>query len=381
MAKARRKMRRALMKKMRKGSLSPAEYRELKSLDREVNRANRQAAGIGGAGLAAALALASKTGALKEGKDALGDFLDERAGIREERKGQKAIEKEEKREAKERAEDEADLSRRASAAARSEERDAERELKELRKAQGEYEDMLDDEARAEEKERYAEGRQDMREARQEMREERRAQRKADAGFDPYIEAVRNMDGSVAVGPANEKQDIRERRQEEMEQRREDRLDRRLERRGGFDPRTGEYVDSAKQRAADEEFDREFDESLPDAEVMEIARLYNEGKREEAERLAAQVLTPGVGRARSSGEMVTFPDVDVRMAPGRVVEPLRGDLPSGSSDYRGGFDTSGELPEFSSSSLRRSDGPRVDNAYGGNTPFLRKMRDRIRKKFR
>ena len=28
-----------------------------------------------------------------------------------------------------------------------------------------------------------------------------AQRKADAGFDPYIEAVRNMDGSVAVGPA------------------------------------------------------------------------------------------------------------------------------------------------------------------------------------
>ena len=108
MAKARRKMRRALMKKMRKGALTPGERRDLMELDREVNRANRQAAGIGGAGLAAALALASKTGALKEGKDALGDFLDERAGIREERKGQKAIEKEEKREARERAEDEAD---------------------------------------------------------------------------------------------------------------------------------------------------------------------------------------------------------------------------------------------------------------------------------
>ena len=30
---------------------------------------------------------------------------------------------------------------------------------------------------------------------------------------------------------------------------------------------------------------------------------------------------------------------------------------------------------------RMDGPRVSNEYGGNTPFLRKMRDRIRKKFR
>lgn len=74
MAKARRKMRRALMKKMRKGALTPGERRDLMELDREVNRANRQAAGIGGAGLAAALAVASKAGA----GDALGDFLDER---------------------------------------------------------------------------------------------------------------------------------------------------------------------------------------------------------------------------------------------------------------------------------------------------------------
>lgn len=74
MAKARRKMRRALMKKMRKGALTPGERRDLMELDREVNKANRQAAGVGGAGLAAALAVASKAGA----GDALGDFLDER---------------------------------------------------------------------------------------------------------------------------------------------------------------------------------------------------------------------------------------------------------------------------------------------------------------
>ena len=61
-------------------------------LDREVNRANRQAAGIGGAGLAAALTLASKTGALerKVRTHSVSSWTT-RAGIREERKGQKAI--------------------------------------------------------------------------------------------------------------------------------------------------------------------------------------------------------------------------------------------------------------------------------------------------
>lgn len=315
-------MRRQLMKKMRKGSLTPSERTELKELDREVNRANRQAAGVGSAGLAAALAIASKTGALERGKDALGDFLDERAGIREERKGQKAIEKEEKREAKERAEDEADLSRRASAAARSEERAdarAEREkqveLKELRKAQGEYEKMVE----KEEKER--------------------------------------------------KKD-------------EEKLDKRLEKRGGFDPRTGEYVDSAKQRAADEEFDREFDESLPDAEVMESARLINEGRLEEAERLASQVMNP------DESAMKRFRDRS-------AVQALRGGrftrdrtlpidlLPfdSTTSDYTGGFETTGNRREFSSEDLSRRDGPRVNNAKGGYTPFLRSMRDRIKRRFR
>ena len=74
MARARRKMRRNLMKKMRKGMLTPSERTELLDLDREVNRLNRQGAALGGAGLATALAIASKGGA----GDALGEFLDRR---------------------------------------------------------------------------------------------------------------------------------------------------------------------------------------------------------------------------------------------------------------------------------------------------------------
>lgn len=79
-------MRRQLMRKMRKGSLTPSERTELRELDREVNRANRQAAGVGGAGLATALAIASKTGALGEGMDSLGEFLDNRKKIRTDKK-------------------------------------------------------------------------------------------------------------------------------------------------------------------------------------------------------------------------------------------------------------------------------------------------------
>ena len=82
MARARRKMRRKLMKQMRKGSLSAAERRELLELDREVNRANRQGAAIGAAGLGTALAIANRAGA----GEALSDFLDERQEKRTEKK-------------------------------------------------------------------------------------------------------------------------------------------------------------------------------------------------------------------------------------------------------------------------------------------------------
>ena len=74
MARARRKMRRKLIKQMKKGHLSAAERRELLDLDREVNKANREGAAIGAAGLGTALAIANKAGA----GDALGEFLDKR---------------------------------------------------------------------------------------------------------------------------------------------------------------------------------------------------------------------------------------------------------------------------------------------------------------
>ena len=249
--------------------------------------------------------------------------------------------------------------------------------------------MLDDKARAEEKERYAEGRQDMREARQEMREERRDQRKADSGFDPYIEAVRNMDGSVAVGPANESQDIRERRQEEMEKRREDRLDRRLERRGGFDPRTGEYVDSAKQRAADEEFDREFDQAFPDEEVLaegqamidrampNLSALNRSGWRVPSGTPLADQAGP---RAVEQDEMPD-PDSPVMTRQGMDLDTMirlggRG-RSEGDRDAGPAADLSDYSPEEIESLIRYD----LRQADGGTTPFLRKMRDRIRKKFR
>lgn len=300
-------MRRQLMKKMRKGSLTPSERAELKELDREVNRANRQAAGIGGAGLAAALAIASKTGALERGKDTLGEFLDQRAEAREDKKELKAKEK---------------------------------ELEVLREAQGEYEDMLDKKAKLKE----------------------RADARAEREKQVELKELRKAQGEYEKMVGKEK---------EKRKKDEKKLDERLEKRGGFDPRTGEYVDSAKQRAADEEFDREFDESLPDAEVMEAARLYNEERRQRAEELGAQVLTP------EEQQMERFRN---RTA----VQDLRGDrsdLPLGDTDYTGGFETTGNRREFSSEDLFRTDGPRVNNAKGGYTPFLRSMRDRIRKKFR
>ena len=72
-------MRRQLMKKLKKGYLTPGEREDLMQLDREVNRANRQAAGMTGAGLGSALLIASKMGA----GDALGDWLDTRQNKKE----------------------------------------------------------------------------------------------------------------------------------------------------------------------------------------------------------------------------------------------------------------------------------------------------------
>ena len=83
MARARRKMRRQLMKKMKKGYLTPGEREELKDLDREVNQLNRRTAREVGLGGAAALYAAKQTGALDKAGDALGQFLDERQAKRD----------------------------------------------------------------------------------------------------------------------------------------------------------------------------------------------------------------------------------------------------------------------------------------------------------
>ncbi len=56
MAKGRRKLRRSLIRKMRKGYLTPGERSELRDIDREVSELNRKAARNVAAG-AAALAL------------------------------------------------------------------------------------------------------------------------------------------------------------------------------------------------------------------------------------------------------------------------------------------------------------------------------------
>jgi len=376
---------RGLRKQARKGSLTSRERDLLLDQEKKFRKARRRSAPAVGAGLAGAAALLGTSagqqvlenigGGIRGVRDrALDARLDRRVARADARTKEEIAELE-------RAEAEGDLSRSDSAAARSEELADERAEREEEVQRKREEDEFY-------KNLYKEGRQDMREARQEMREERRAKRKSDDGFDPYIEAVRNMDGSVAVGPANEEQGIRERRQEEMEERRErreeereqreeKRLDRRLERRGGFDPRTGEYVDSAKQRAADEEFDREFDESLPDDEVMEIARLYNEGRREEAERLADEVLTP------EQQQMERFRNRS-------AVQALRGErsvLPMDASDYRGGFPTTGQIREFSSEDLERQDGPRVraeggtvKYARGGVSPMVNDLRRKIARKY-
>lgn len=399
MAKARRKMRRALMKKMKKGSLTPGERRDLMELDREVNKANRQAAGAAGAGLGAALAIASKTGALDRAGDSLGAFLDSRAEVRGERRAERA----EEQERKERERDEAELSKRAAAAEKSAEREQERERK----------------------------------------EQERAARRAEPAPepDPYLEAVRNMDRSLPVGPANEDQGVQGRRQAALAERRarkdaerenEENLrdldparranrlqneeaetsddlvidrdlysrdQRRQMRRSGFNPETGEYLPTRAELERDEQDQREFDESISDAELLEAARLYNEERRPKrrAEELGSEVEKPEVSTGLWPGETYVpgMTDSVYLTEDEWLGHPEQWKWDEGSleryfmaknagenqADYTGGFETTGNRREFSSEDLSRRDGPRVNNAKGGYTPFLRSMRQKLRKRFR
>jgi len=92
MAKARRKLRRQLMKKAKKGYLTPGEREDLMQLDREVNKANRQAAAVGVPALSAALAMAARSGALYGMGDSLSGFLDDMKERRERKEEEEPIE-------------------------------------------------------------------------------------------------------------------------------------------------------------------------------------------------------------------------------------------------------------------------------------------------
>ena len=92
MAKARRKLRRQLIKKARKGYLTPGEREDLIQLDREVNKANRQAAAVGVPSLAAALAMASRSGALSGMGDSLSGLVDNMKERRKKKEEEKPIE-------------------------------------------------------------------------------------------------------------------------------------------------------------------------------------------------------------------------------------------------------------------------------------------------
>lgn len=384
MAKARRKMRRALMKKMKKGSLTPGERRDLMELDREVNKANRQAAGATGAGLGAALAIASKTGALDRAGDSLGNFLDSRAEAR----GQRRAESADIQEEEERARDQAELSKRASAAEESERPTAKESNRSNRSNRSDREaenarlhgfDSVD-EMNAFYKDFYAEGEEDMKDAKRELKEQELADME---NYDPYIEAVRDMNGAavkeLAYGPANMDQGVQARRQADLAKRRArkdaekaqrdaeieneeilrdqdpalranrlqneraetsddlvidrdlySRDQRRQMRRSGFNPETGEYLDSAEQIAADEKFEQDFDQEFPDSEVL-------------AAGLAS-------------------------------IDPALPNLAAYNRRQAERFRKSG-IP------LAQQAGPRVENEYGGYTPFLASMRQKLRKRFR
>lgn len=358
MAKARRKMRRALMKKMRKGALTPGERRDLMELDREVNRANRQAAGIGGAGLAAALTLASKTGALKEGKDALGDFLDERAGVREERKDrrdQKAIEKMEREmgvrlsegadriEEEEREEDRQKLLARADEFERQERERVTKPVTDVDFGMG-PEGPTRDEFDAYRRQRAEELGSQV--------DTPRVYTKEEDGVDKtYVSGVNTLlpDEEDALGfPGQFKWD---------------------------DPSISRYVMArdAGENQTDYTggFETTGESSLPAGPINEPAFT--------SEDLMRAVREDGP-RAEEGREMPD-PDRPVMTRHGMDLDTMiRMGARGGSEDDREAG-LAADLSDYSPEEIQALFRPDLRQADGGNTPFLRQMRDRIRKKFR
>ena len=282
MSRARRKMRRKLMKQMRKGSLSAAERRELLELDREVNRANRQGAAIGAAGLGTALAIANKAGA----GDALSDFLDERKEKRTEKKKAKFQDKSQKAGDK--------ISDQVKEDAKKELMDSlpkDRSGVSIRDMEiAEMQDIKEDEENFEDK--------DMNDTLIQYQMEK-------------AKATSIPDGPVGPDRSNE----------------------------GFQ--------EAQRVQAEREAMQEFRDSAPtEAEETAARRQRLLDERMMQDDMGNMEMIVGPGREQGFDDPIGL-----------------GAMPAGSG-----------IPF-------RMDGPRVSNEYGGNTPFLRKMRDRIRKKFR
>tara|TARA_R100001440_G_scaffold60576_1_gene80405 strand:+ start:730 stop:1725 length:996 start_codon:yes stop_codon:yes gene_type:complete len=331
MSKARRKMRRALMKKMKKGSLTPSERRDLMQLDREVNKANRRSAGIGGAGLAAALAIASKTGALEKGKDALGEFLDTRKARKE---GQDIAEAKLDMEMMSREDlmdglpkDSPDPSK----------RDKKKRMKDAEEAaalglnieQGE-EDFVDEVLDAD-LEKYREGRMN------DLEQAIQSNAALASMFGRSVAPPSDVQpGMFDAGEGTTFDDLPKTRE--------------LMVRGEAGP-TGDnagFVEAERVQAA-----REAMQDFRDSEPTEAEERAARRQRLLDERI--------LERMRDKGNM------EMIVGPGREQgfdDPIGlGAMPAGSG-----------IPF-------RMDGPRVSNEHGGNTPFLMQMRDRIRKKFR
>ena len=282
MSRARRKMRRKLMKQMRKGSLSAAERRELLELDREVNRATRHGAAIGAAGLGTALAIANKAGA----GDALSDFLDERKEKRTEKKKAKFQDKSQKAGDK--------ISDQVKEDAKKELMDSlpkDRSGVSIRDMEiAEMQDIKEDEENFEDK--------DMNDTLIQYQMEK-------------AKATSIPDGPVGPDRSNE----------------------------GF--QEAQRVQAAREAM------HEFRDSEPtEAEETAARRQRLLDERMMQDDMGNMEMIVGPGREQGFDDPIGL-----------------GAMPAGSG-----------IPF-------RMDGPRVSNEYGGNTPFLRKMRDRIRKKFR
>lgn len=310
-------MRRKLMKQLRKGNLSPAAKRELMELDESVTADNRRRLGRGALGLGAALAIASKTGALGAGKDALGDFLDNREAKKKTKRGLKDGETLLEGEAeyiKQRAEDMENLSA-------SDPNQKGKVLDEIE---------IDDTDMEEEPENFQEDRPSF---------------SATDDLLPMLAATKTQSGPQD-GPTREDLD-------------------------SFAGKVDTPVLGTERTLPSSEFVPNRFET--DVAIEDLKPYRRKGFIDEAP--IDTDYTGGFGSDIDYSDLQGLRDRDLR----------RRQLASDKRDREAGV-ASGRRIAFDASfpagmPLASQDGPRVENASGGNTPFLRKMRDRLRKKYK